>query len=184
MARPLRLAAQVAAGLGVGLIVTVAFLHLVGGWRIVAIASDSMAPAISRGDLVLVRPTSPADLTNGDLILFSTGEQTRVEVVHRVYSIVTLNLSVEQPDGTFATASQRQFLTKGDANAAPDAWRVDARNLQGRVYAILPGLGWPLLDYPVALLLGALAAVLGLMWVAYELARVLRRRTARVPPEA
>lgn len=183
MARPLRLVAQVAAGLGVGLIVTVALLHLLGGWRIVAIASDSMAPAFSRGDLVLVRPTAPIDIANGDLILFATGERTRVGVVHRVHSVVTLNLSVKQPDGTVATTSQRQFVTKGDANVGPDSWQVDSRNLQGRVYAVLPSLGWPLLDYPVPLLFGFLAAVLGLVWAGYEVARARRRRPARVAPE-
>ena len=181
VARPLRLAAQIVAGLGVGLIVTIALLHLVGGWRIVAIASDSMTPSIARGDLVLVRPAAATDITNGDVILFSTGERTRIEVVHRVHSIITVNLSVKQPDGTLGTpTSQRLFVTKGDANAAPDPERVDGRTFQGRVYAVLRGLGWPLLTYPMPLLFGAIAVALGLTWVGYEVARARGRRADQI----
>lgn len=179
MPRSLRLIAQIVAGLGVGLIVTVAALHLVGGWRILAIASDSMTPAFSRGDLVLVRPVATTDVNDGDLILFTTGEETRVDVVHRVHSIVTINLSVKQADGTMSTTTGRQFVTKGDANLSPDPWQVDARNLQGRVYAILPGLGWPLLNYPVTFLLAVLAGVVGLAWAVYELGRFRRRHTSQ-----
>ena len=184
MARPLRVGAQVVAGLGVGLIVTVAFLHLVGGWRILAIASDSMTPAIARGDLVLVRPAAAADITNDDVILFSSGKQTQVEVVHRVHSIVTVNLSVNQPDGTVTTTTQYLFGTKGDANAAPDPGQVDGRTLQGRVYAILPGLGWPLLSYPMAFIFGILAAAIAVGWAGYEFARARRRRSDRIASQA
>ena len=173
---------EVIAGLCLGLIISVALLHLIGGWRILAIASDSMSPAIARGDLVLVRPVAPADITNGDIILFSAGERTRVEVVHRVFSIITVNLSVRLPDGTMgAPASQRLFVTKGDANVAPDPGRVDGGAFQGRVYAILPGLGWPLLNYPIPFLLGVLAAALGVAWAVYEIARAGRGSAPRAP---
>ncbi len=176
--------ARVVAGLGVGLLLTVALLHLVAGWRIVAISSGSMTPAIAQGDVVLVRPVAPAEIANGDVILFTTGERTRVEVVHRVESIITINLSVKQPDGSMTTTTAYQFVTKGDANALRDPGQVDQRDVLGRAYAILPGLGWPLLNYPLPLVFAGLAALLGVAWAGYELARARRRRAARVVPEA
>ena len=136
------------------------------------------------GDLVLVRPVAPAEIANGDVILFTTGERTRVEVVHRVQSIITINLSVKQPDGSMTTTTAYQFVTKGDANALRDPGQVDQRDVLGRAYAILPGLGWPLLNYPLPLLFAGLAALLGVAWAGYELARARRRRAARVVPEA
>jgi hypothetical protein len=122
----------------------------------------------------------PQEITNGDVILFGAGDETRVEVVHRVNAVVTINLSVEQPDGTLATTSERVFRTKGDANPAPDTWQVDSRNLEGRAYAVLTGLGWPLLEYPVASVFGVLAAGLGAAWAGYELVLARRRRAVRV----
>lgn len=176
--------ARTIAGLGVGLMVTIAFLHLLGGWRIVAISSGSMAPAIAREDLVLVRPVTPADIVNGDVILFTTGERTRVEVVHRVESIATINLSVRQPDGSMTTTTARQFMTKGDANALRDPGRVDQRDVLGRVYAVLPGMGSPVMSLPLPILFGAVAVLIGLLWLAYELVQLRRRHRSRGASEA
>jgi signal peptidase len=164
------------AGLGLGLLITLAFLHLAGGWRVVAVSSDSMAPAIDRGDLLLVRPVPPADIDNGDVILFTTGERTRIEVVHRVASIVTINLSVPQPDGSMATTTAYRFTTKGDANNLGDPGQVDQRDVLGRVYAVLPGLGGPVLAFSLPTVFAALAVAIGLLWLAYEVAGARRRR--------
>jgi len=72
-----------------------------------------MAPGIPVGALVIAVPAPAEKLGPGDVILFQRPDQPGVTVVHRIHA-------VEQ------RASGRVFITKGDANAAPDAWEVPA----------------------------------------------------------
>ena len=77
------------------------------------VRSGSMSPTIPVGSLVIAT-RAPADkLHVGDVIVFERPDRPGTMVVHRIYA-------VEQ------TPAGRAFLTKGDANGSPDAWRVAA----------------------------------------------------------
>ena len=71
-------------------------------YRFVTIEGGSMAPAIARGDLILVTP-APAQVEPGMILVLRVGGQL---VTHRVVAV--------NADGT--------FITRGDANAVDDAW--------------------------------------------------------------
>ena len=56
------------------------------------VASDSMAPTISVGDVVAIRSAGPSGVHLGDVILFQKS-LTQFRILHRVVCIVTSNSS-------------------------------------------------------------------------------------------
>ena len=83
------------------------------------VRSASMAPSIPVGALVIATRASAGVLGPGDVIVFDRPGQPAVpgepvmKVVHRI-------------DAIEETPSGRVFVTRGDANSGPDAWRVPA----------------------------------------------------------
>lgn len=107
------------------------FIHLAPhlGWRVENIRSNSMAPQLQRGTVVVAQVTAPQTITVGDIIIFRpvATEGTNL-LCHRVVAI--------------ETASPAQFKTKGDADVAHDPAMVPARNLVARVSFHIPWLGY------------------------------------------
>ena len=93
------------------------------------VRSGSMTPAIPVGSLVIATRTSADRLQVGDVIVFERPDRRGTMVVHRIFA-------VEQ------TPSGRAFLTKGDANGSPDAWRVAATGEGWRAESYLSRLGF------------------------------------------
>jgi signal peptidase I, archaeal type len=90
------------------------------------VASGSMRPVMDVGDVVIVEK-APADVVNeGDIIQFRKG---KVNVMHRVVEIK------EREDTKF-------FITKGDANNAPDLAPVVPEQVIGKVVFKIPKIGW------------------------------------------
>lgn len=77
------------------------------------VRTGSMSPGVPVGALVIATRTPAEDLGSGDVIVFERPDRPGMMVVHRIEA-------VEQ------TPAGRAFITKGDANAGPDAWRVAA----------------------------------------------------------
>jgi len=72
-------------------------------WSPTLVTSGSMQPLVAPGDVVMIRPVSPEELTANTVVLFERADGERV--LHRI---------MEQfPDGT--------FRTQGDANEVPDS---------------------------------------------------------------
>jgi len=94
---------------------------------VVAVESNSMVPTFSRGDILFLQGTPPADLKVGDIIVYSLEGQS-VPIVHRIIAV--------NPDGS--------FQTKGDANAGQLAFEkhVESSQIQGMVIGIIPYAGW------------------------------------------
>jgi signal peptidase len=72
-----------------------------------------MAPTIPTGSVVFYKKIQAADVKVGQVIVFSKPGDPSERVTHRVAQI-----------GVGSTG--RYFTTKGDANGAPDDWRVPA----------------------------------------------------------
>lgn len=143
------------------LLVTFLALDLAGLHPFV-VAGGSMEPAIAKGSLVIVRPAVPAALAIGDVVTFQHRGRT---VTHRVAAID------EQGPG-------RVFLTKGDANDAPDPEPVAFDDQVGLLVAQVPLAGY---------VLGLLQAYGRLLSVALALAiaaRLVRERRPRPFPLA
>ena len=88
------------------------------GYGAAVVLSGSMEPAISTGDLIIVKETT--DFAVDDVVVYQDGNML---VTHRIIAI----------DGTAVT-------TQGDANNVADS-AVDITALKGTVIATLPGVG-------------------------------------------
>jgi signal peptidase I len=99
----------------------------IAGWGMYAVRSASMAPALAKGDLVIVDPVAAGEVRPGDVVTMAVRPGTTV--THRVVSVVP------NDDGPL-------FTTKGDANATADPVAVRADQLQGRADMRVPLLGF------------------------------------------
>jgi signal peptidase I len=125
----------------VRLIVRASFGVVVLGLAVVAIGpriypfqgyyvrSASMAPTIPVGAMLIVTRVSADELGRGDVIVFERPDRAGMMVVHRI-------------DAVEETPSGRAFITRGDANSTPDAWRVPASGEGWRAVYSVPRAGF------------------------------------------
>lgn len=125
---------QSEAGMGVLLIVLVAFLWFVEGVFPIypsVVMTGSMEPEISPGDVLLIQKVNKDGIKNiheGDILFF---EKDGVKVSHRV-------IKVEEVDGTLLG-----FYTKGDNNKSEDAGVVAPTQVRGKVLSSIAYGGYP-----------------------------------------
>jgi len=142
------------------LLVAEAYLLVVyacGTWMpLYAIPSDSMAPTLNVGDLVLVRGVDPFNVREGDIVVFNVpapyNGQVPSPVIHRVIRVGW--------DG-----GRPVFRTKGDnPRAGEDPWLVPAENIIGVYVARVPYIGYAALALRTPLGLGLAISAL-LVWI-------------------
>lgn len=158
-------------GLTLSLVLALLAASLYVGWLVriqnyqfLTVASGSMAPELTIGDVIVTKPTTLETVTNGVVVSFKTPSGTII--THRVSSV---------------NQSGHRLITKGDANQYPDE-AIAARQLQGQAIAVLPKLG----TMKSALL--SPAAIIGLVYlpatamIAYQLHLIAtsRRRYYRL----
>lgn len=165
-----------------GLLVAAALVALIAtqflGYRALAVASDSMTPALRRGDLVVTRPVAINTVEQGDIVAFDEGESVHLTVVHRVVGVVNLTVNTtDSKTGITSTQTSRFLRTKGDANAAVDGEPVGPERFQGLVFITVPVIGGILGAGLVQQILLATAIASGIAWLLYEIVRLRRRRT-------
>lgn len=102
-------------------------------YRALIVRSGSMSPTIPTGSVAFYRQERAAQVGVGQIILFSEPGDPSVWITHRVLRI----------DETLAG---RYFVTKGDANASADPWRVPARGVGWVVAYHVPDLGFALAE--------------------------------------
>lgn len=145
------LAATAVLGLAVVLLALL-LLATVAGYRPLIDHSGSMRPAIAAGDIVLTQSVSATGVHRGDIVTFSDRALGGRLVTHRVV-------------GIRRSGQRLEFLTRGDANPAPESWSVGSRSSLGRVVLSVPGLGrtvaWMADPLVRTIFLSAAAAVLG-----------------------
>jgi signal peptidase len=110
-----------------GCAVIVAVSAFFMGWlpiKPVSIASGSMQPDYSVGDMVIVSDKTD-DINVGDVIQFNRDNHT---VIHRVTAVL-------ENDGKIC------YTTKGDANNAEDSWKVNEEEIIGKVITKIPYAG-------------------------------------------
>ena len=94
------------------------------------IASNSMAPKIHRGDIVIIKDTDVKTVKKGDIIRY---KMDTYYVVHRVVNIT------EDEDGNLL------FIMKGDNNDNIDLFPVKESQYAGTIKLNIPYLGYPTL---------------------------------------
>ena len=96
------------------------------------ILTSSMEPGLPPGTLVIVKPIDPVDIRIGTVITYQLDSGEPEVVTHRVIEIQGPNLPDADPS----------WITKGDANSAPDAKPVMSVQLRGAVWYSVPLIGW------------------------------------------
>lgn len=126
---------QVAKSIGAGalaliMVVYVALMSGIFKWYFLAVGSNSMQPALDRGDMVLVSKTRDCEkIAVGDILVYSHDDVT---MIHRV---------MEAQD----EAGRCWFVTKGDANDSADAWVVEQEKVIGLAKGKIVAFGYPTL---------------------------------------
>jgi len=90
------------------------------------VGSGSMQPTLEVGDIAIVISTKSSQIKVGDIIQYWQDEEMKL---HRVVEIT-------------GTESGRIFVTKGDANTAPDPNPVFPNQIRGKLIYSIPKLGW------------------------------------------
>lgn len=109
------------------ILLIVSVFPITGNYKLMVVQSGSMEPAIKMGSIVMVKPMD--DYKIGDVISF--GEVTRIKAptTHRIYDIKVAE-------------GQPVYITKGDANNAPDQREIPKREVIGKVLISVPYLGY------------------------------------------
>lgn len=100
------------------------------GWQPRLVLTGSMAPGLSPGDVALVdRVAEPRGLRPGEVVLVDDPELASGSYLHRVVR--------HDPGGA--------LVTKGDANRDEDYPAVAPERVLGRMRAVVPSIGTPLI---------------------------------------
>ncbi len=91
------------------------------------VLTGSMAPALPVGSIVVTTSVPAADIAPGDVITFQPPGRSYL-VTHRVAGVV-------------ADVAGPAFVTKGDANAVQDSWRLPISGRFARVAFDIPLVG-------------------------------------------
>ena len=107
--------------------VIVPLLPIPGNYQLLTILSGSMEPKIHTGSIVAVKPSDNYKI--GDVITFGGNGNTKTPTTHRVHDI-----RVEK--------GKPIYITKGDANNAPDSKEVLPEEISGKVLFSVPLMGY------------------------------------------
>jgi signal peptidase I len=110
------------------ILITFSLLSMTGYVKARVVLTDSMAPTIKAGDIVLLDPTTHSVPKIGDVAAY-TGRRFSGEAV-----------------GTFTHRiiggdAQSGFLVKGDANPSPDVQKPTKNDISGVVFFVIPFIG-------------------------------------------
>jgi signal peptidase len=135
-------------------------------YQALVVRSGSMEPAIPTGSVVFYHRVPAEQVKVGEVVVFSEPGQANKQVTHRIFQIKS-------------GQTGRYFITKGDANGVPDAWRVPAVGTGWVASFHVPFVGYILTDLqtPLARLLLLLIPAFALG--AITLYEIWRDRTPR-----
>lgn len=111
----------------IAILLIISILPLTGNYKVLAVLSGSMEPAIHTGSVVLVKPAG--DYKIGDIITFGKIGKNQTPTTHRIYDI-----RVQE--------GKPIYITKGDANNAPDTKEIPQAEVQGKVLFSVPLAGY------------------------------------------
>jgi signal peptidase len=134
------------------------------GHPVMTVLSGSMAPAIGTGDLIVDTPLTPAQASSlqpGQIISVRDAPAGTAIITHRIVAVKVAHGAVS-------------YVTKGDANNAPDATPRPARDVVGVFRFAVPHGGYVLAALHRPLTLGLLLASLLLLLLAGPLFRLAR----------
>lgn len=112
--------------IGIAVLFLASAFPIPGNYQLYVVQSGSMEPTIRTGAIVLVKPQSEYKV--GDIITFTANRRDE-PITHRV-------------DDVRLQGGEPVFVTKGDANNAPDDKEVAQKDIIGRVLFDVPFVGF------------------------------------------
>jgi len=116
----------------IAVLLIVSVFPITGNFKVMVVQSGSMQPEIKMGSIVAVKPHSTssgqADYKIGDVITFQVAKN-KEPVTHRIHDIKVVG-------------GEPRYITKGDANNAPDQREISQREIIGKVLFNIPYLGY------------------------------------------
>jgi signal peptidase I len=111
----------------VACMLVISIFPITGNIKFLTVLSGSMEPAIHTGSVVVVKPMG--EYAVGDVITFGPNTRTKPPTTHRVVEVKDSN-------------GQISFVTKGDANNAPDQTAIVKNQVIGKVVFDVPYAGY------------------------------------------
>jgi len=111
----------------IALLLIVSVFPIPGNYKVMTVLSGSMEPAIKMGSIVVVKPVD--DYKIGDIITFGPYSKKKPPTTHRIYDIEVVE-------------GKPVYITKGDANNAPDNRKITKKDIVGKVLFDVPYLGY------------------------------------------
>jgi len=109
------------------LLLVVSVFPITGNFKLLVVKSGSMEPSINTGGLVIVKPVDEYKI--GDVVSFGEITKTKDLTTHRIHDIRVVSGEVF-------------YITKGDANNAPDQTEIRKKDIVGKVLFDIPYLGF------------------------------------------
>jgi signal peptidase I len=111
----------------IALLLLVSSFPISGNIKFLTVQSGSMMPAIKTGSVVMVKPEN--DYKIGDIITFGPMSKIKAPITHRINDIKVVG-------------GNPVYVTKGDANNAPDQNQVQKKDVLGKVVISVPYVGY------------------------------------------
>lgn len=145
----------------IGIFVAISLLPIKNNYKILAVTSGSMEPAIGVGSLAIIKPAS--DYKVDDIITYKkpNASSDKETTTHRIVEVS------ESAGSTF-------YKTKGDANENADAALVNADQVVGKYYFSIALIGY-LIKYLKSLPGLILIIIIPATIIIYEEARKIGR---------
>ena len=112
------------------LAVLVIVLPLISGGSALTVLTNSMAPKLPPGTLIIIKPTPIADIKVGDVLTYQITSGDPAVISHRV---ITRSVSLE---------GETTFITKGDNNDLADPKPISEVRVKGTLWYAIPYLGF------------------------------------------
>ena len=111
----------------IAILLIVSAFPITGNFKVLTVLSGSMTPDIKMGSVVVVKPSQ--DYKIGDIITFGEISKTKTPTTHRIYEMKVVG-------------GQPIYITKGDANNAPDQREIAGKDIVGKVLFDIPYAGY------------------------------------------
>ncbi|MCK9401661.1 MAG: signal peptidase I [Bacteroidales bacterium] len=112
---------------GFALLFIISIFPITGNIKIMSVLSGSMEPSIHTGSIVVVKPSSEYKV--GDVITFGRISKTQTPTTHRIHEMKVVG-------------GETIYITKGDANNAPDTKEITGKDIVGKVLFTAPYVGY------------------------------------------
>ena len=110
----------------IAVLLIISIFPITGNFKVMIVQSGSMQPEIKMGSIVAVKPIDNYKI--GDVITFQVA-RNKEPVTHRIHDIKVVG-------------GEPRYITKGDANNAPDQREISQREVIGKVLFNIPYLGY------------------------------------------